>query len=595
MLSDDKIIELIHIKTYAYLVVANYSVLRQHCLEQRALPVILEQIQSDVGLLIENEKREYIATQLSIASSRQQQQDTEENRHDAEEAEIERRLCIRLDQELTDINDELELVRQEKNKQEELLNKLSPLIDILSKQIHLLEAAKSSHEYSHSENGHKNTQHKYSDQQTNQEHAPPNTTRVHNHPHSLHPPAHKELITTPPLVSAEAYSQLILQKELMEFQYNAARKKFEDCSCVIQKLTQKRCALNVKMTSEIPQKQQARRERLSARQLRESARLNQESIQTQLSPQNYLLLFELIHKFNALKEYQGKQTISTAEKYSYSEYINCLINALRMNQAPRLNFYEITSLKQIAQLMQKCLGLADEVRDKRATLKAEQETKWGLDNILSNNEEELLGLQRANPMLTNQNSRFDEDNRKLAQTISARLQDRNQLLKIGAGILLLTLITALLAFIGGLELIFFTPSALCATITLGLFVTSLIYTAQNNSDRYQLKQNQINITKNSQKISTQTEQISNLEKIIIPELKIQISQAHIKIEKLKQKIEELQKVQELYRSKANQVTLSKTNNIYPNPSTSPELDLEERSFDKNYSFSSDTDHISYRL
>jgi hypothetical protein len=577
MLSDDKIIELIHIKTYAYLSTANYSTLRQHCLEQQALSVIMEQTQNHVDLLVENEKRKYFITQASIACSQQQQQDIDEIRHDTEEAEIEKRLCITFNKELTDINDEIEQTRREKSKQEELLNNITPLIDILAKQIRQLRAAKSSHEHSHAEHG------------------PQNTNQAHNHSHLLHAPAHKELLTALSPVPAEAQSQLMSQKELMEAQHGAAQKKLEDCHNTIQKLTQRQSELNVKLTSEIPQKQQARRERLSARQSRELARLNPESIQAQLSPTNYLLLTELVREFNILKESQGKQAVARAGKHSYKEYIYCLINTLQTNKTLSLSFHEITALKQIAQLMQKCLDVADEEKNKLATLKTELQTKWRLDNILSNSEEELLCLQRANPMLTNQNSRFDEDNRKLAQTINERLENRNYLLKIGAGILLLTLITAALAFIAGLELIFFTPSALCATATLGLFVTSLIYTAQNNSDRYQLKQNQGSITANSKKISSQTEKIDTLEKSIIPELKIQISDAQVKIEKLRRALEEFQAQRQLFLSKASNVILSKASNIYPTPSSSTVVDLEEYPLDENYNPKPEADNISYRL
>ncbi|MDR3501969.1 MAG: hypothetical protein P4L79_05240 [Legionella sp.] len=593
MLSDDKIIELIHIKTYAYLSLANYSALRQHCLEQQALSVILEQVRNHIDQLVENAKEEYLATQMPLACEQQRQQDIEENRRDTEEAELEKRLNIKLVKELANINDELELARREKSKQEEILANLSPLIKTLTQQIRQLGTAKSSHEHSHvhghSENEGKNIYHEHGQHQHHTSHEHQSTNQVHNHSHSVQAVAHKELIAEVCPVPAEVQSQLLAQKELMETQHSEARKKLEDCLDTIQKLAQRQNELNTKLSNEIPQKQQDRRERFSARQSREWARLNQESIQAQLSPQNYSLLMEQIRKFNALKETQGKQAVAKAEKLSYREYLYCLKNSLKTNQKLSLSFSETTALEQIAQFMQENLSVADEENNKLSRLKSELHAKWDLDNALSNREEQLLGLQRANPMLTNQNSRFDEDNKRLTQTISERLQDRNQLLKIGAGVLLLTLITALLAFIGGLELIFFTPSALCATATLGLFVTSLIYTAKNNSDRHQFKHNQISIEANSRKISAQTEQINTLEKTTIPELKILISQAHSKVDKLRQEIEDLKKMRQLLIGKANKVILNKIEKIYPIPSTSATADLEECSFTSTYNSKSETD------
>lgn len=587
MLSDEKIIELIHIYTYAYLSKSHYSTLRQHCLEQQPLAIVIEQIREHIDQLVANEKREYSAIQVSQACAKQQKQDIEENARETEEAEIEKHLELSLKKELDNINDSLELMRQEKSKQEEILSELSLSNDILTKQIRQPGTAKSALEHSHSEDGRKHVNHEH-------EHEPQNANQVHNHSHSQQAPAHKELIKVLSPMPAEAQSQLISPKEQIEAQHSTAQKKLKNTLAIIEKLSKRRDELNIKLMFEIPQKQKALHERFSARQLRESARINQESLQAQLSPQNYSLMVDLIHKFNTQKESHGKLTMTKAEKFAYREYIYCLINYLRTNQSHTLSFYEISALETIAHLMQESLSVADEETSKLLILKTELQVKWRLDNTLSQSEEELLSLLRANPMLNNQNSRFDEDNKKLGKTIKKRLQDRNKLLNIGAGVLLLTLITALLAFFGGLELIFFTPSALCATATLGLFVTSLIYTAQNNSDRYQLKQNEASIRANSAKISTQTEQILTLEEVTIPELQIQINKAHLKIETLKQEIGNLQKRQQHIIGKANNVTLSITANIYPTPSSST-TKRDSDPFTKIYDSKQETDGNSPRL
>lgn len=594
MLSDDKIIELIHVKTNAYLSMANYFTLRQHCLDQQALSVILEQIQNDIAQLVYDEKKEYLTTQIQIACTKQAQQDLDEDRRDIEEAEIEKHQCTILEKELASINEKLVFARQEKSKQKEILSNLRPLIEALERQIGLHETL---NEHTHSENGRKKIIHEHGRQHTSHEHSHlEHSSQNTHHAHSQHTSSHNELIALISPVPAEAQSQLIVQKEQMKVKYRAAQKKLEDCLETIEKYAQRQGELRVKLTSEIPQKQQARRERANTRLLRELARSNHAPIQAQLSPPNYSLFAEMIRKFNAIKDYQGKQAVTKAQKFSYREYIYCLINGLQTHRTTPLNFYEWTALTQIAQHMQESILVADKEQLTLSMLKNEQQVKRDLDNILSDKEEELLSLQRANPMLTNQNSRFDEDNKRLTQTISERLQNRNQLLTIGAGILLLTLITALLAFIGGMELIFFTPSALCATATLGLFVTSLIYTAQNSSERHQLKKNQVSIEENSRKISTQTGQISTLEITTIPELRRQINQVHLKIEKLKQELEDLNKTRLLFISKANKVVLNKTEQIYPSIGTSTTNDLDETPFYDLYPSKFDTeDDTSPRL
>ncbi|USQ12932.1 hypothetical protein J2N86_09465 [Legionella lytica] len=585
MLSDDKIIELIHVKTNAYLSMANYFTLRQHCLDQQALSVILEQIQNDIAQLVYDEKNEYLTTQIQIACTKQAQQDLDEDRRDIEEAEVEKHQCTILEKEFASINEKLVFARQEKSKQKEILSNLRPLIDSLERQICLQETL---HEHTHSEDGRKKITHEHGQQHTSHEHSHlEHSSQNTHHAHSQHTSSYNELIALISPVPAEAQSQLIVQKEQMKVKYRAAQKKLEACLETIEKYAQRQCELRIKLTSEIPQKQQARRERANTRLLRALARSNHAPIHAQLSAQNYSLFAEMIRKFNALKDYQGKQAVTKAQKFSYREYIYCLINGLQAHRTTSLNFYEWTALTQIAKHMQESILVADKEQLTLSMLKNEQQVKRDLDNILSDKEEELLSLQRANPMLTNQNSRFDEDNKRLTQTISERLQNRNQLLTIGAGILLLTLITALLAFIGGMELIFFIPSALCATATLGLFVTSLIYTAQNSSERHQLKKNQVSIEENSKKISTQTGQISTLEITTIPELRRQINQVHLKIEKLKQELEDLNKTRLLFISKANKVVLNKTEQIYPsvgtsttnNPDDTPFYDLYPSNFD----------------
>ena len=595
MLSDDEIIELIHKKTYAYLSLASYSTLRQHCLEQQALSTILEQVKIHIVQLAEHEKRAYISQQMLLACARQHEQDIEENKRDTEEAEIERLQCAKLNRELTSMADELEFLRQEKNKQEELLNNLKPLINILSEQINQYKTNQSSYEhnqppgvvrnYINNEPQNKSPAHFHEHENTNQVDGPSH----------LYPTlTNKAPITVLSSIPAEAQSQLILQKDLMETQYNFALEKLKDCSNKIEKLIQRIGAANHKLNYEIPQIAQARMQRQSERELREHARINKESIQAQLSPKNYTSLLKLMREFNVQKDAESEQTLEKAAKFSYKEYIFCLLNAIN-DKKLLLNFGEMAALEQIARYMHESLNVASEIQERQLALTTEQHVKRNGENLLSECEEELLNLQRANPMLTNQNSRFDEDNKRLTQTISERLQDRNQLLKIGAGILLLTLITALLAFIGGLELIFFTPSALCAAATLGLFVTSLIYTAQNNSDKYQFKQNQISIEMNSQKISTQTLQITTLEKTTIPELKITISDALLIIERIKQEIADLQKKRQLFISRAERVTT--ISNIYPTPSSSTTSELDDCLFSDSYDSKSETetDELNFRL
>ncbi|MFJ1267824.1 hypothetical protein ACD661_04515 [Legionella lytica] len=571
MLSDDKIIELVREKTYAYLSKSSYPTLRGHCLEQMALPDIMEQIRNHIDELVDNEKIKYSTLQIPLVCTRQQQQDHDETVQDTEEEKAETLLCIALTKERLVINDKLESIQQEKSVQEEILNNLEGLIETLKRQTHQLNTTNSSHEYSHSEEGHNNSSHAH----PHLEHEIQYTHQIHSHFHS--PTAPKELITVFSPVPAEAQSQLIARKELIEDQYKAAQQKLEEYNEMITKLTQRLCELNIKLTNEIPQKQQARLERLRARQLRETARLKHEPLQAQLSAPNYSVFVGLIHKFNTKKEVEGKQAIRKAEELSYREFLDCLINNLKMRQPLSLNFYEKEALEQIAQLMQDSLNVAEVEKNTYKTFQAEQYTKRKLDDTLSIREEELRLLEFFRSTLTTKNSKCNAENEKLNKAIQARLEERNKLLKIGAGVLLLTLMSALLVFMGGLELIFFTPSALCATVTLGLFITSLIYTAQNNTDRFQLKENNSKIKANLEKIPTQNEQINSLEISTIPHLKTQISEAFLKIENLKEVIEGLQKEQQLLIDKAYKVVLHQIAKIYPTASSSSTTELYDDS------------------
>lgn len=585
MLSDNEIIELIREKTFFYLRTADYSTLRQDCLNQKAPVSVASQIQAQINQIIQNEKEHAYLTLLNQAYEQQRQEDLKEEHYDKNESQKEAHQSNKLNMEHLEIRDKVQFYQHEIEQQETASAQLNSLINAFSEQIEQLQfASNTTHEHDEQPNVHGQQR-------------PHNLSQEHSHSHRSSEHHHIILIAAQSSPNYKTERQeLILQQNQIIAQRQEVLKQLTLHNKELTKLTKRQAEIE-QILNQLPQKECARRERAIARNRRILAQQSSNSPIDQLSQPNYSLLQDNIRIKNEKKDSQKQLMLEKVNQFAYQEYLHCLMSHL--NTQNPLNFQEIEALKQIANYMSQYLTIKIEEQNLENNLKNTVQSKNTLNKTLNHYEDRLANLILTNPMLPNQNLRLNGENQKLTQTIKERLEYRNKLLMIDGVILLLTIASILPLFLTELTIAIFIPAALLAVVTTGLFIASLIYTAQNNSDKQQLKQNQTTIEHNLEKIKSQNNEVEELKTITIPEIKNNLNAISSETSIQQKKIIETQKRATYFLCKAKQVDLGSLHHqdsfytpLYPVLRTPPStLDLfNHQSTNNNTTYSSSSNN-----